>query len=356
MRILHVISSLAIGGSEQQLLELIRHASDPGAHHVAVFDEAGARARGLPNETVWAGPLGRGYHAAGRLPLVANRIRRAIRELHVQLVHAHHDLGEVVAAAATPRRVPLVAERQGVGSAWLRRGALRPLLELAHRRTDLLICNARYLKDHATRHERSVPPSRVVYPGVDVERFAPVPQPPWDPPTVAVIANLHPIKRHDRFLRAFACVSERVPAARAIIVGGGPQETSLRALTSELGLERSVEFVGLLDDPRTAVARAHLVCLTSQSEGFPNALLEGMCMGRPVVATRVGGVPELVRNGIDGFVTDPSVEGIAEALQRLLGDRELTADMGARAAERAREFRLPLMVEGIEAVYRMASR
>lgn len=356
MRVLHVIPSLAIGGSERQLLELIVHASDPTCHHVTVFDEHEPAGHDLPNPPTWVGPLGRDAVAAARMPLILTRLRRVIRERGIDLVHAHHDVGEVVAAVATPRRVPIVAERQGLGSAWLQRRALRPILGLAHRRADLLICNSRYLETQARRHDPAVPAIEVVYPGVDTDRFAPAPPPSWDAPTVVVVANLHRVKRHDRFLRAFARVLERVPRASAILAGAGPEEPGLRRIAAELGLQGSVEFAGLLVDPRTAIGRAHVACLTSDSEGFPNALLEAMAMGRPVVATRVGGIPELARDGIDGILTDTSVDDVARGLERLLGAPATAEEMGTRAAERASTFGLARMVDGVESAYRKVGR
>ena len=113
----------------------------------------------------------------------------------------------------------------------------------------------------------------------------------------------------------------------------------MRRLAAELGLGGSVEFAGLLEDPRAAIGRAHVVCLTSDSEGFPNALLEAMAMGRPVVATSVGGIPELVRDGVDGILTDASVDDVARGLERLLGapaTAEGDGDPRRRASEHLR--------------------
>ena len=290
------------------------------------------------------------------MPLVLTRLRRVIRELGIDLVHAHHDLGEVVAAGATPRGSRSSPNARGSAPPGCAGDRSGPILGLAHRRADLLICNSRYLETQAKLHDPAAPAIEVVYPGVDTERFAPVPPPSWDAPTVAVVANLHPVKRHDRFLRAFARVRERVSGATAILVGAGPEEPGAAEARRRARARGSVEFAGLLEDPRAAIGRAHVVCLTSDSEGFPNALLEAMAMGRPVVATSVGGIPELVRDGVDGILTDASVDDVARGLERLLGAPATAEEMGTRAAERASTFGLARMVEGVESAYRTVGR
>jgi glycosyltransferase involved in cell wall biosynthesis len=215
-----------------------------------------------------------------------------------------------------------------------------------------LICNARYWAERAEREDRWTPPTRVIHNGVDLEEFARSPMPPEDGPRVAVVANLHPYKRHDVFLRAFRLLLDDVPEARATLAGQGVERARLERLAADLGLGSSVTFAGQISDPRPIVAASHVVALTSEHEGFPNALLEAMAQGRPVVSTRVGGVPELVRDGEDGFLTSGDPAEIAARIRSLLLDPALRDRMGSSARERAAAFSWDRVVRETEEVYR----
>jgi len=134
------------------------------------------------------------------------------------------------------------------------------------------------------------------------------------------------------FLRAAALVAVTVPTAEFHLVGEGPEEPALRRLAGELGLGARVRFLGGLppDAVWAAVNRFAVAVLSSLSEGMPNAVLEAMMAARPVVATAVGGVPEVVRDGVTGSLVAPrDVAGLADAIGRLLKDPELAALMGA---------------------------
>src|SRR5439155_27342256 len=114
----------------------------------------------------------------------------------------------------------------------------------------------------------------------------------------------------------------------------------------------AVTFAGQVPDTRPLVRAAHVVVLTSAHEGFPNVLLEGMAMGRPVVATGVGGIPELVRDGVDGLLTAQDPPAIAAALRAVLTDPARLRAMASCAADRARQFGWDRLVEQTEALYR----
>lgn len=222
---------------------------------------------------------------------------------------------------------------------------------IGHRRTDLLLCNSRYLAEYARNKDLWPPPIEVIYNAVDLEEFQPTPMPSADSPTVVVVANLKHYKGQECFLRAFELVVREVPQATALLVGDGPDRTKLAALASKLGLDPSVSFVGQVADPRPYVARSHIAALTSSHEGFPNAILEAMAMGRPVVATRVGGIPELVRDGMDGLLTSLDPGHIATAIVTLLRDEPMRRRMGAEARRRAEGFDWGRLVKETEDAY-----
>jgi glycosyltransferase involved in cell wall biosynthesis len=349
--VLHVIASLAIGGTERQLVEFINRSSRPQNHHVALFDELGSLAGLVPNPPIVVGQMRRDLRSAPANLRTVGALRRLIRQLGVDLVHAHLDLSAILAVLAAPRGVPIVLGRRGRNVGIAARPWLKPAEALGRRRVSLVLCNAHYLADQTRRRAWWPPPVEVIHNGIDLEAFAAAPMPPAEPPTAVVVANMQPYKGHEDFLRAFRAVADRNPSARAVLVGDGRERWRLEGLTTTLGLEAAVTFAGRVQDPRPFVSGSHLVALTSEHEGFPNALLEAMAMGRPVVATSVGGVPELVRNGVDGFLVANDPAEIADRMLRLLGDPSLLDQMGKAARTRAEAFGWDNVVERTEEAY-----
>jgi glycosyltransferase involved in cell wall biosynthesis len=355
-RVLHVIPSLRIGGTERQLVEFIHRSSYPAHHAVAVFDEEGSLAADLPSAVFSVGPFGRTASSYPRNAVAARRLRELIRGLRVDLVHAHLGVSEILAAAAVPRDVPIVASRRGRNVGFEASGWLKFVEGLGHRRVAMMICNSNYLAEYTRRHDRAAPPIRVIRNGVDLDRFRPSELPPLDPPTVTVVANLIASKGHEVLLRALALAGRQLPGLRAFVVGDGKERGGLVNLAADLGLTSLVTFAGQVPDPRPFVERAHVVALASSHEGFPNSLLEGMAMGRPVVATRAGGIPEMVRDGRDGLLVDRDSVAIAGAVTTLLGDPDRLRSMSASARERAGDFAWDRVLRETESVYQQVVR
>jgi glycosyltransferase involved in cell wall biosynthesis len=266
------------------------------------------------------------------------------------LVHAHLAHAEVLASVAVPRGVPIVASRRGRTPLFEMPLIGRAMLGPTLRRERLIICNS---NDLARRARRDNPGRDVVVisNGVDSSWFAPS-KLPDGPPTVVIVARLRAQKAHDRFLRAFRMVRKRVPDARAVLVGDGPLRADLERLSIDLGLGEVVRFVGAVADVRPYLAEATVVALTSPYEGLPNALLEAMAAGRPVVATDVGGVPEIVSHGREGLLVEPTDRAVEEALVSILTDPPSAVRMGAAARVRATMFDWSSTVARTEAAYR----
>jgi glycosyltransferase involved in cell wall biosynthesis len=182
----------------------------------------------------------------------------------------------------------------------------------------------------------------------DVDRFVtysdfelflgPEPAPPPSEPVVLFVGALEHDKGVDMLLDAFASVRSRVRGARLWVVGEGPRREELVAQARRLGLDHEVWFRGTF--PRLELRQLYdscrLLVLPSRSEGLPRVIVEAMARARPVVATRVGGIPELVEHGVTGLLVPPEDPGaLADALLRLLADRDLAARMGAEARRRA---------------------
>ena len=348
--ILHLIGSLDRGGTEHQLVEMIRRSSDPQRHVVVTWSGAGPLIDELPSPPIWSAPAVRAVNRP-RAALEARRhIRRSIRSEGVDLIHAHLSDSEWMAVTSGPLGVPIVASRRGRAFGYDERQWFRSSQGLAHRRVRLMITNSQELASFTLRNDRAAPPIAVVPNGVDLERFA-VSALPADP-VVTVVANLIHYKRHDLFLQAFALLVRTIPGARAIVVGDGPERGALTILAASLGLGDRVEFVGQVADVRPFVERARVVALTSDHEGLPNALLEAMAMGRPVVARAVGGIPELIQDGREGWLAEGDPVSIADRLVQALAAGPWAPAAAVAARQRADSFGWDRVVSRTEDLYR----
>jgi glycosyltransferase involved in cell wall biosynthesis len=171
-------------------------------------------------------------------------------------------------------------------------------------------------------------------------------------PVVGTITRLVPVKGLDVLLRAARLVADHLPEARFVIVGKGREKAALAGLTSELGLERNVIFTGERVDVKDFYSLFDLFVLSSHSEGFGIVLLEAMHFGTPIVATAVGGIPELVRDGETGLLAPPDSPGpLADAILKLLGDPALARHLSCRALEYSRNFAPSSYVAQVERYY-----
>lgn len=177
---------------------------------------------------------------------------------------------------------------------------------------------------------------------------------PADATVVALVGRLVPVKDVPTFLGAVATLRARMPGTVALVVGDGELRPRLEALAAELGLGGSCRFVGWRGDVERFYAAADVVALSSRSEGSPVGLIEALASARPVVATAVGGVPDVVRDGEHGLLVPPGdAAALARAIEELLRDGARRAAYGAagRAMARAR-FGADRLVADVERLYR----
>jgi glycosyltransferase involved in cell wall biosynthesis len=154
-------------------------------------------------------------------------------------------------------------------------------------------------------------------------------------------------------LRALPAVVRKFPDARLILVGRGPELERLEAIVQELGLAASVVFLGYRGDIPNVIAALDIVMLASLEEGFGLAMVEAMAFEKPILATRVGGVPEVVADGVTGLLVPPADSGaLSDALVTLLGDPVLRASLGEAGRRRAEEkFTIARLAKDYEAVW-----
>jgi len=170
---------------------------------------------------------------------------------------------------------------------------------------------------------------------------------------IGAVANFYVTKGLPYFLQAAAHVREVFPEAKFALVGDGERRRELVALTNELNLDSSVLFLGQRNDVPELLPLFDVFVLSSVKEGLPFALLEAMAAARPIVATTVGGIPEVIINGETGLLVPPrDPEALAKAIITLLSDRDRAQRMGLAARERVlAHFTLERMMEETEQLY-----
>jgi len=171
---------------------------------------------------------------------------------------------------------------------------------------------------------------------------------------IGIIGRLSEEKGVRYFLDALSLLKSSGLRARGLIVGDGPDDVLLRGYAESLGLRESALFAGFRRDMAPVYAAVDCIALPSLTEGIPMVVLEAFAHDRPVVATRVGGVPEIITDGRDGFLVDPRRPDLmAEKIMRVAGDRALRAELTARGRDTlATRFDPEIWARKIEAVYR----
>lgn len=363
----------AVGGMQTHTGELTRALDDLDVVQIVVT----TRRPGVPPVTRFArrAVVARlGLPVAGFRQFYAVPAARLVPRLAaaVDLLHAH--LGEDLAvvpialAAARRNRVPLVLTvHTSVRHTLSVTGARSALLKIVggwweqrgERHADQVIALtprlARILTDHRVPADRI----RVIPSGVRPELFAapgvPDPLAGLPAPRVVFLGRLHRQKNVDVLLRAAARL--RFPGAHLVLAGDGPQRSRLADLCERLGLRGRVTFLGFIAHDRVpALLRgADVLVVPSRYEELGTALVEAMYCGVPVVATRTGGIPQVVVDGVTGLLVAPGdAAGLAEAIDRLLGDPWLRRRMGEHGRQRARDYRWDRLARQVLDVYAAA--
>ncbi len=176
---------------------------------------------------------------------------------------------------------------------------------------------------------------------------------PSDAPVIGTVSVLRPQKALDVLIRAAVPLLSELPDLRVLIAGEGWDKPKLEELIEQLGVGDRVQLLGFRSDVPDVLEALDVAVSSSNFEGSPLAVMEFMESARPIVATRVGGVPDLIDDGVHGLLADAGdVDGLTAAIRRMLGDREAARAMGERARERRRrEFDIALMVSRFESLY-----
>jgi glycosyltransferase involved in cell wall biosynthesis len=344
-----VIGQLSTGGAEGQLRLLCqgfdRFAVQPLVYCLSTQTEPyrGVLERaGIPVRVIAGGRVGR-----------ALQLRRALTDDRIELVHAWLFIANAYAwAASRGRRTPLVTsarncKRQG---RWL-----DAINRRAFQASDAIIVNSNQVLEYIEREYRAPTDRITVIPNaIDLERFHPQPRAVGSK-CVITVGRLVTQKNPLLFVAAAAELHARLPETRFIMVGDGPLRGQVRAAVHAAGLDEAVVLAGERDDVHELLGHADLFWLTSDWEGLPNAVIEALASGLPVVATHVGGADELVRDGREGFLIAPGDrQALVERSLSILTDPTRQARLRTAARARAEHFGVEPMVGAMQTVYERA--
>jgi glycosyltransferase involved in cell wall biosynthesis len=348
-----VMTSFDAGGTERQMLELARRLDRTRWQvHLACLHARGDwRATAASIAPVAEFPItGFGRPDAYQQALA---FARWCGRQRIEVVHTCDLYTNIFALpAAAFARVPVrVGSRRGMNTD--RTSAQLAMQRAAYGCAHAIVSNSAAMATRL-RAERVRAGKVVVIPnGIDVQAFAPA-RPRVPRRQVLVVANLRPEKGYDVLVDASARVLQRFPDAHFTCIGTGAELSRINALMAARGVTQAFTFLGHRHDVAQHLSEAHLFVLPSRSESLPNSVMEAMAAGLPVVASAVGGIPELIDDGRTGLLCAAGDAGaLADRLMRLMADETLAATLGHAARREAEtRFSFDRMVTSIDVLYR----
>lgn len=354
IRVMQLLCSFRLGGAEAVALDLCRNA---GAQNV---DMSACALMG-------GGPMEERYRAAGVPvhllrhraylpgvdPVLVAELVALLRRERIDVLHCHNTVTKLYAAlAGRLADIPVVCTQHNAGST--RMGKMALLSRVANLGVAHFVAVAESVKRQGDERGRLVKDrTSVIYNGIDLGRFASarsrVPAGRAGATgngafVLGCVGRLSREKNHDVLLDAFAKMAAGRDGVRLRLVGDGALRPDLERRAERRGVSGMVDFMGRREDVPEQLARMDAFVLASRTEGLPLSIIEAMAAGLPVVATAVGGVPELVEDGVTGRLVPPGdADALTEPLRELANDPALCARMG-RAGRRAAEHKFSLDV------------
>ena len=353
MRILHIDTERGWRGGERQVLwlatELARrgHASFVAARAGEPLAERAGRI-GLP-----VVPCAPAFEADPRVVL---RLRAFVKRERIDVIHAHTAHAVSLGALATlSMDVPLVVARRV--DFHLRRN---PASRWKYRRAAAVIAVSSAVAEILAIDGVDQGRIAIVPDGTDIHREIRPAAPetlialgvPRGAPLVVQVAQLVGHKDPVNFVRAIAVANDRAPGLHALLVGEGPLRPAVESAIRELRLGDRLHLAGYRTDADALLAAAHVVVLSSREEGMGSVLLDALLIGRPIAATRAGGIPDIVEHGVSGLLAPVGDSAALGAhIATLLRDRPLADRLASAARERVADFSVERMADRTLGVY-----
>lgn len=347
-RVLHVVPQLEVGGLEGMAIEFAKHTNREAFELLFVC----LGERGRPAESIEAqGIKVITLHTAHGLKLsLLKSLLRVIRDFSPSVIHAHNTRAFFYAGlAGKMTRVPVIGTQHS--RRFPKRGRQGLLFKLATRLLNQLVCVS---QDSRNAAEEFGPAKRplCVRNGIDLARFSDAGCRAGMP--AVSVGRLSREKDYGTLIQATKLVVEKRPDFELEIYGAGPCLGELEALVAAANLGRNVRFPGATGQVAEKLSGKSFFVLSSLTEGISLAILEAMASGLPVVATRVGGTPEVVEHGKTGLLVPPeNPRELAEAMLAMLEVPAITRRMGEASRSRVeREFEIGRSIRQYEALYR----
>ena len=273
---------------------------------------------------------------------LASRMAEVAENYNLDVLHVHYAIPHSISALlaqqmlAPVRRLPFITTLHGTDITLV--GMDRsyfPITKFSIEKSDGITSISAHLRDQTNEIFGVQNEIRVIHNFVNVETYKPMPDRPNDEKRLMHISNFRPVKRVVDCILVLAEVLKKTPV-HLYMVGDGPDRPAAHGLARQLGIERHVTFMGKQDHVERIFPKMHVLLMPSEMESFGLAALEGMACGVPPVATNVGGVPELITHGVDGFLERPGdIAAQSARVIALLSDSNLHDKMAQAARQTA---------------------
>ncbi len=357
IKVLHVLSDTNIGGAGRYLFNLLSSMDNNRFEVVVACPCDGELEKQLKSKGIKVFTL-EGGESSINLGHI-KKLRQIISREKADIVHTHASFaGRIAGRMSGGCKVVMTRHGLGSGKNGLIKRTVTTLVSKLF--TDRIIAISRAVK--ISLIDSGVPADMItiIHNGIDLSKFdkvegtlrnelgvAP------DTPIVGIVARLVPEKGYEYAINAFYHVLKVYPLARLVIVGDGPLEESLKNMCVKLGIKDSVIFMGYRQKVENLEADFDVFVLPSISEGLGLALLEAMALGKPVIATATGGIPEVVKHEVNGVLVPPGNDVcLAERMIEILSDKERAEALGLEAQKTVNEkFDSKTMIEETQKVY-----
>jgi glycosyltransferase involved in cell wall biosynthesis len=321
-------------------------------HKITVISSNGEECRSILN---WDGikhyqiPIGKKNPIS--LVLGIFHILRIVQKEKITLINSHHRWASFLCLPVSKLSgIPLITTYHGLHEG-------KQFLSVWGKK---IICVSKDAKNHLTTYFKVAPRKiTIIHNGILLPQKVSGPienkySIPTGCPVIGCIARLSEEKDHGTLLKAMATIVKKHPGALLLLVGDGPLGEEIKKRVNELRLEKNVRFLGLIDDVANIYHHVHFTVLTSTTEGLPLCVLESLSFEKPVIATSVGDIPEVIIDGFNGLLIPPqNIDKLTLAMERLISNPAEAREMGINGRKTVEDrFSLDIMAGETEKEYR----